>query len=299
MSLINLDYYEMKGDDLSETRKFLKEIPLYNLYVKIDEVLSNNETNDNCEECNRKLSGTTSEELQLIKLCKSFCNVISKRSDLNLYCKDSYRNISCVYMNLLLYSNVINITQKFNIIEKFYTALQTISKTTSSDKKFCDIVNYKFSREKFKNYKYLYEFLFTYDYINDKITQTGNAKNQLYCNHIKENFRLYNEIKEKCSNEGDCQYNSELNGIKKRFGNPEFLSEIYSKCNYVKTQCKQNPIETDDIPCLIETVRKSPPPVVGPNTGNVVNQITNGLTYSIPTLATLTMLYKVSILIFY
>ncbi|KMZ77314.1 hypothetical protein PVIIG_05284 [Plasmodium vivax India VII] len=202
-------------------------------------------------------------------------------------------------MKLLLYSSVISITEEPNIIDKFYSALQTISENSRSDIKFCDIEKFKSNREQFKNLKYLYEFLFTYYDINGKISPHLNTNDQLYCNYIKENFRLYNDIKEKCPTVGICPYSKELGEIKKIFITQKHLSQIYRKCNYVQTPCKEDSDETNDIPCLKNKGSNSPSPIKDPEQDKVAKNIFDGLTYTIPTLATLTMLYKVNILFFY
>ncbi|VUZ99951.1 PIR protein [Plasmodium vivax] len=272
--------------------ELLKELPLYIFYEKIHRELSNNGANDNFAECNTKLLSTDPKESKLLKLCKSFHNVFSKASELNLYFKESSFNTRCFQMNLLLYSNVISITKETNIIDKFYKALHTISKVAISNKQFCDIKNYEYHPEEFKKMKYLYEFLFTYYDIYQKISQPGNTKKQLYCNHIKENFRLYNSIKKNCPELNKCSYKNELMQIKNIFSDHAKLSEIYSKCNYEPTQCKENSIETNDIPCLKEIVSHSATPEIDSDQNNVGNEISKVLTYSIPSLATLTMLYK-------
>ncbi|KMZ77090.1 hypothetical protein PVIIG_06327 [Plasmodium vivax India VII] len=264
MSSIDLNYYENKDEKLSEIRELLKEIPLYTFYEKINKKLEYNEETHNCEACNTILSSTSSEEPQLLQLCKSFCNIILKDSELDLYSDDPYPNRSCIYMNLLLYNNVISITENFDIIEKFYTALQTISKIPRSGKKFCAIKNYKYNREDFKKKKYLNEFLLSYNVINEKISRKRNTEYKLYCNHIKENFRLYNDIKEKCTPKDKCTYNTEVEGIKKIFSDPKNLSEIYSKCNYVQTPCKQGSKEEKDVPCLTEKSSTLPPLIKDP-----------------------------------
>ncbi|KNA00871.1 hypothetical protein PVNG_06203 [Plasmodium vivax North Korean] len=278
--------------------ELLKELPLYIFYEKIHKELRNNGADDNFAECNTKLLSINPKESQLLKLCKSFHNVFSKASELNLYFKESSFNTSCFQMNLLLYSKVISITEESNIIDKFYKALHTISKVAISNKQFCDIKNYEYHPEEFKKMKYLYEFLFTYYDIYQKISQPGNTKKQLYCNHIKENFRLYNDIKEKCDQVGNCRYNTELLWFKEKVGNPTILNEIYSKCNYEQTPCKQDSTKINDIPCLKKNESTLPPQIKDPDPNNVVNQVSKVLTYSIPSLATLTMLYKVNILFF-
>ncbi|VUZ95653.1 PIR protein [Plasmodium vivax] len=292
MSLLDLDYYEKKPNNLSDIKDVLKELPLYNLYVKIEKKLDNNVDTDNCEECNTKLSGTYPEKSKLLELCKRFCKIISKPSDLNLHCNDKSCIISCHYMNLWLYSYVITITKKSHIIEKFYTALESITKIHRSDMKFCDIKNFKSDPENFNNTKYLNEFVFTYYDIYQKISLQRNEEYQLLCNHIKENFRLYNSIKKNCPELNKCSYKNELMHIKNIFSDPAKLSEIYSKCNYEPTQCKENSIETNDIPCLKEIVSHSATPEIDSDQNNVGNEISKVLTYSIPSLATLTMLYK-------
>ncbi|KMZ96485.1 hypothetical protein PVNG_05838 [Plasmodium vivax North Korean] len=278
--------------------ELLKELPLYIFYEKIHRELSNNGANDNFAECNTKLLSTDPKESKLLKLCKSFHNVFSKASELNLYFKESSFNTSCFQMNLLLYSKVISITEESNIIDKFYKALQTISKVSISDKKFCDIKNYEYRPEKFKKMKYLYEFLFTYYDIYQKITLPRNNNYQLYCNHIKENFRLYNSIKKNCPELDKCPYKNELRQIKQNVDEYINLSEICSKCNYEPTTCKENSNEANDIPCLKEKVSTLALPITNPDPDNVVNQITKVLTYSVPSVATFTILYKVKILFF-
>ncbi|KMZ76626.1 hypothetical protein PVIIG_06250 [Plasmodium vivax India VII] len=273
MSLIDLDYYENKSDDLSKNKDVLKELPLYNFYENIDKKLNNNEATDNCTECNTKLSGTEEDVLELHKLCKSFCNIILKDNDLNLHCSNPPCNTSCSYMYLWLYNKVINITEKPSLIKKFYTALQTISETTRSDKKFCYIRRFDANREKFKNFKHLYEFLFTYYDINKKLSPQRNREDRIYCNHIKENFRFYNYIKENCPQLDKCSYKNELQQIKENVSKHINLSEICNKCNYEQTQCKTDSKETNDIPCLKENGSTLTLPITNPDQYNAVNQV--------------------------
>ncbi|CAI7721740.1 PIR protein [Plasmodium vivax] len=292
MSLVDLGYYKDNRGDLSEISDLLKKLPLYNFYDKLDNELGNNEATGNCKECNTKLSGTSPEELRLLALCKSFCNIISKGNVFNKHCKDSSCNIYCTYINFWLYSKVIEITITSTIIEKFYKALERISKIPISDMEFCEIKNYNKIHDNFKNLKYLYEFLFSYYDLNKKISPQLNGEDRLYCNHIKENFRFYNDIKESCTNLRSCPYKTELGKFEQIFSDGTELSDIYSKCNYEQTSCIQNSIKINDIPCLKEKEITLPFPIINLHPDKVVNKIINGVSYSIPTLATLTMLYK-------
>ncbi|KMZ83993.1 hypothetical protein PVMG_05145, partial [Plasmodium vivax Mauritania I] len=67
----------------------------------------------------------------------------------------------------------------------------------------------------------------------------------MYCKHVKENFRFYNEVKENFTHAYFCIYYEVLRNFKHISCNSKELNFIYNKCKYTKLCTEGN--DPDDI----------------------------------------------------
>ncbi|CAI7718312.1 Plasmodium vivax Vir protein, putative [Plasmodium vivax] len=247
----NIDYYE--GDDKDKIKDLLKNVTLYKLYNTFEDELKNDPAVGTCnEQCDAKLLGGSKEMLDLLNLCKSICNIISKVRKINGFCKGSSCMVSFFYLSFWLYEHVEKIKAQVNEINNFYEALDSIMKTKQSELKHCSIINFNKYINEFKPMKYLYEFMHMYKDIKDKITKYYNLNDQLYCKHIKSFFQYYNNIKENCKSITKPKYCDMISKIKTTFITENEIKQIYDKCKYEATSCKDDVVITDDLPCLKE-----------------------------------------------
>ncbi|KMZ89836.1 hypothetical protein PVMG_06259 [Plasmodium vivax Mauritania I] len=153
-------------------------------------------------------------------------------------------------MMIWLYNRVLNITTSKNIINNFYEALELTAESGNPLLKKCLTKNFNIENNIFNILKFIYEFLHLYPDIKNKISEKYDENVELYCKHIKENFRYYNIIKKKCTIKKECKYHTELMNFKNQFSSAEVLDFIYKNCRYKKTLCKNDTNLSNDIPCL-------------------------------------------------
>ncbi|KMZ96021.1 hypothetical protein PVNG_06444 [Plasmodium vivax North Korean] len=153
-------------------------------------------------------------------------------------------------MILWLYNRVLNITTSEIIIDNFYEALELIAESGTSVLKECFFRNFNLDNDVFNILKFIYEFLYLYADIKNNISGKYDSNVELYCKHIKENFRYYNIIKKKCTIKEECKYHTELMNFKNQFSKDQVLDFIYKNCRYEKTLCKGDTDLSNDIPCL-------------------------------------------------
>ncbi|KMZ88804.1 hypothetical protein PVBG_05716 [Plasmodium vivax Brazil I] len=170
--------------------------------------------------------------------------------DIDIFCSNSVCKRSCLYINLWLYNHVLNITNSEINIDNFYQALKLIQQRETSALKECSFRNLKLDNDVFNIIKFIYELLYLYDDIKNNISGKYESNDELYCKHIKENFRYYNIIKKKCTIKKECKYHTELMNFKNQFSKDQVLDFIYKNCRYEKTLCKGDTDLSNDIPCL-------------------------------------------------
>ncbi|CAI7720294.1 hypothetical protein, conserved [Plasmodium vivax] len=249
MEYPDLTYYE-NGDDKIEISKLLKQLNLYEFYEEIDKKFNKQHELSNCEECNEKFKGIEDQESELLELCKRVCNFILDNGNNNYFCNGKSCNNSCSHMRFRLYDHVTKNNKSTDNIKNFYEALKFISKKAIVKWKNCSLENFNMRKNEFDNFKYLYEFLFTYKDISHKISPELYPNAPLYCKHIKNFFRFYNTIKDSCPPQEQSQYCITIKMLRTNFINHDEINNICNKCNYEKTPCKEGTDVSSDIPCL-------------------------------------------------
>ncbi|KMZ76865.1 Plasmodium vivax Vir protein, putative [Plasmodium vivax] len=274
MEYPDLTYYE-NGDDKIEISKLLKQLNLYKFYEEMDKEFYKNKELIHCQMCNDKLKGIANPEPELLELCIGVCNFISNNVDIEYFCNGTSCNNSCYHMKFRLYDHVMKINKFPDNIKKFYEALESISKSDHFKLKNCTILNFKLNKNEFMDFKYLYEFLFTYMDIRNNISKETDYNTQLYCKYIKIFFRFYNTIKDSCPNSNKCKYYSTLEELRNEFINRREINIIYDKCKYVKTPCEEGSNLSNDIPCLKERGNGFTIQISGDNPYNIINILFN------------------------
>ncbi|CAI7717558.1 PIR protein [Plasmodium vivax] len=246
----NIDYYE--GEDKDQIKDLLKNVTLYKLYNTFERELKNNPEVGTCNErCDEKLRGESKEVLNLLKLCKGFCNIISRVINKNGICRESSCRGSFIYMNIWLHDHVIETSASDPEINNFYTVLESIMKTDAPKLYKYNITNYNNYKNVFKHMKYLSEFLNTCDDIQKEISTNMSEKDQLYCTYIKEFFKYYNNIKGSCPSEGKKPiYCNVIDKYKPTLIDTHTLDSIYNKCNFEKITCDGDSDVKELFPCL-------------------------------------------------
>ncbi|SCA59556.1 VIR protein [Plasmodium vivax] len=294
MSYPCLDYYKDEAHVASKVFNILKDFPLYDFYNKLHNEVTNVTTTDKrCALCTVNLTRTKQEQIDLLNLCQNFCHIL-----LNFdHIKTVYQKISsdkrCTFTSYWLYDQVTKIPNFSSLSSKFYDPFPLISKHSHSKIKDCSLENYRIDKNKFTHKKILYEFLHIYDSIQDKLnSQEDVSKIQLYCMHIKENFRYYNIIKESCKSKGTCDYYDEYKQFKEKFKEPKVINLICEKCDYIKTSCEKGSNGEDDVPCLREKGYSFLYLIFGNDADNIINIILKVTTISVPILVFSVILFK-------
>ncbi|KMZ84213.1 hypothetical protein PVBG_02440 [Plasmodium vivax Brazil I] len=245
----DLEYYEDQNDK-NQISELLKELSLYKFYEKIDKEFNKKYVITNCEVCNEKIKVIGNPELQLRKLCIEVCNFILDDENNKYFSNDQSYNSSCNRMRFRLYDHVMKNNVSPDNIKNFYQALESISKRDKSKSSDCPIVNFNVNKDEFINFKYLYEFLFNYMDIRHKISEERNPNTQLYCKYIKIFFQFYNKIKDSCPPRSTIKYCTALEELRNKFITHGEITNVYNKCKYEKTPCKEGTDVSNDIPCL-------------------------------------------------
>ncbi|CAG9472722.1 unnamed protein product [Plasmodium vivax] len=246
----NIDYYE--GEDKDQIKDLLKNVTLYKLYNTYECELKNDPAVGTCnEQCDAKLRGESNEVLKLLKLCKGFCNIISRVINKNRICKESSCRGSFINMNIWLYDHVNKTLASDHEINNFYTVLESIMKIDAPELNQYKITNYNDYKSAFKDMKYLYEFLHICDNIKDEISEEQNEKSQLYCTYIKEFFRYYNTIEGNCTAvQNKPIYCTVIGKYQSTLNDTGTLDIIYNKCNFDKIPCEGDSTVKENFPCL-------------------------------------------------
>ncbi|KNA00924.1 hypothetical protein PVNG_05354 [Plasmodium vivax North Korean] len=293
----DIEYY--KGDNKSQIKELLKTATLYKLYNTLEHQLENSPEVGTCNvRCSEKLNGDSNEESKLLNLCKGICNIILNVLNNNGFCKGSSCSGSFIYMNIWLYEHVKKIRAQDHEINKFYKVLDSIMKTDASALNQCYITNYNDYNKDFMDMKYLFEFMHMYKDIKDKITKYYNLNDQLYCKHIKSFFQYYNNIKENCKSKTKPKYCNMISKFKATFITTDNIKEIYDKCKYEATSCKDDIVIKDDLPCLKEKDISTIPAKRG-DINYIVNIIYTATLSAFPIFALLLILYKVNMFFFF
>ncbi|SCA59635.1 VIR protein [Plasmodium vivax] len=292
MSYLSLLY---SGVD-EEKYSILKKLSLYDFYEELNkelvkELKTSPDLQTKCQYCQAKIASQAENGEKLINLCKQICNIIFNVHDILDKCNDKTGNKACNYMGYWLYYNVMSLTNNQSLVLNFYDPIFMYTTVNKSKFNNCFLKNFNLDKNKFYIKKILYEFNEIYDEIKNKISDEINLNIQSYCKHIKENFRFYNEVKDKCSNTS-CEYDTELQAFKNKFNKTDVLEFIYEKCKYQKTSCKQGSNAEDDVPCL----RKKGNPflflIFGDDPEHIINILLNFSLISAPILALFVILFK-------
>ncbi|KNA02242.1 hypothetical protein PVNG_04473 [Plasmodium vivax North Korean] len=194
-------------------------------------------------------------------------------------------------MNLWLYEKIKKISSSSLLISNFYDALKKIKCTETSRMVDCRIINFNSFDKDFKPIKYLHEFVHIFSDIKEEIDSNHGSKGKLYCKHIQEFFKYYNEIKGNCTKTSRMQYCNEVESISKSIDSV-MINTILSKCDYEKTKCENDPSDTFGIPCLKEKEVKSVLPKTDGVPAELVSTLSTGIISLIP-IVTFSIFYKV------
>ncbi|VUZ93232.1 PIR protein [Plasmodium vivax] len=291
MSYRGFEYYENQGDIAKYN--LLKNLSLYKLYDKLNQTLPNKSQDAIClQHCNGKLQNLEEGESKLPELCKSVCKVMLTPEDIDIFCSNSVCKRSCLYTNLWLYNHVLNITNSEINIDNFYQALKLIQQRETSALKECSFRNFKLDNDVFNIIKFIYELLYLYDDIKNNISGKYESNDELYCKHIKENFRYYNIIKKKCTIKEECKYHKELMNFKNQFSKDQVLDFIYKNCRYEKTLCKGDTDLSNDIPCLKKSENSVKITISDGDSNNVIKILYMSLLSFGSVMGILSMFYK-------
>ncbi|CAI7724013.1 Plasmodium vivax Vir protein, putative [Plasmodium vivax] len=95
-----------------------------------------------------------------------------------------------------------------------------------------------------------------------------------------------------CTNSSDCKYYNELTELRNEFITRSEITNVYDKCNYEKTPCKEGTEISTDIPCLTDKGNGSTVPILENAPNDIISILFKVLIYLVPILATFTILYK-------
>ncbi|KMZ95068.1 hypothetical protein PVMG_05595 [Plasmodium vivax Mauritania I] len=272
----------------------LKDFTLYNFYNKLHSKVTNATTTDSrCSLCSISLTRLTQEGTKLLELCQKFCYILLNFEEIKTIYENIHSDDLCPFTSYWLYDRVTKIPDFLSFSSSFYLLLTQISKNSNSEIKNCSLENYGTDKNKFTNLKILYEFLHIYDDLEKELdSQEDVSKIQLYCKHIKENFRFYNEVK--CPN-NTCINDKVLQEFKKKFSESNVLELICKKCKYQKTSCKQGSNAEVDVPCLRTKGNPFLFLIFGDDPEHIINVLLNFSLISAPILALFVILFKVII----
>ncbi|CAI7724279.1 Plasmodium vivax Vir protein, putative [Plasmodium vivax] len=287
----DIGYYDTAVEK-SEIINLLKEQKLYNLYKQFDNELKPISDSVNCDEkCNQKLPIKEGEELKLCDLCKKMCNLLLNFSNIQGFCTKGSCRTQFFYMNLWLYEKIKKISSSSSLISKFYDALKIIKQAKRSSLDDCSIINFNSLENDFKPIKYSHEFVHIFSDIKEEIDSNHGSKGKLYCKHIQEFFKYYNNIKGKCTNPSGIKYCTEIYIIP-RFIDRGMINTILSKCDYEETICKNDSSVNPDIPCLKDKEVKLTLPRADGVPPELVRTLSTGVISLIPIVTTISIFYK-------
>ncbi|CAI7719868.1 Plasmodium vivax Vir protein, putative [Plasmodium vivax] len=277
----------------------LKNLNLYEFYEELDNVLGrSSDSEKKCAQCTNYIASQQSTGEKLIDLCKKVCNIILNVNGVLDKCKNNTPDKPCQYMSYWLYNNVMRISNNFPLISSLYHILGAFTNNRKYNFKNCTLTDFKVDKDTFNKKHILYEFLESYDQIKHKIDSQSEQYTTLYCKHIKENFRFYNDVKDKCTNKSSCDYFKELNEFKTKFIQENVLNFIYDKCKYKKSSCKYGSNTDNDVPCLRAKGSPFILLLLGNDPDDIVNILLNVTIISVPILAIFLILFKVNIFYF-
>ncbi|KMZ95671.1 hypothetical protein PVMG_05815 [Plasmodium vivax Mauritania I] len=291
----NLSYYQ-NDQDKTEVENLLKNLTLYKLYKEIDMKKFKQTNSDDCNVCDTEIEVTNNSKPNLVKLCREVCNIMLNMGDNDIFCNETSCKDLCNHMKFWIYEHLLNITTDINEVNSFYKPLESIRKSNSAKWEICT-VKLNMDKEDFKKFKNIYDFLYTSKDIIDKISQKSDTDVKLYCKHIKEIVRYYNNIKGNCISGNKYTYCNTLYKFKSIFTYNNQLDNICNNCKYEKTACTSGSI-VEEIPCLKEKE-------IGPihsmqvndtanDTHNVIGIISRIAIFVIPIFGLLSIFYKVN-----
>ncbi|VUZ99810.1 PIR protein [Plasmodium vivax] len=295
MSYPSLDYYENSVDNPEKIHNLFSDFPLYIFYKKLDkdyESCNDEDIHEKCDFCTGQIQYNETGGQDILKLCKHTCHIISKAYGTSIPINNITNDKLCNYTSFWLYNYIKRIPNYLFHIDKLYSTLSIVCKTISVPLKFCSLKKDNIHIYEFNYRKILFEFLEIYDYIKSKLDHQNDPNIQLYCNHIKENFRNYNIIKKSCKNKDTCEYYDDLEAYRKKFIEEGVLSTIYEKCDYTKTPCAQGSNAEDDVPCLREKGNSFLYQIFGNDAENIINILLKVTTISAPILVLFVILFK-------
>ncbi|CAI7724066.1 PIR protein [Plasmodium vivax] len=295
MAKKDLDYYEIKVDDPAVVYNLFKDIPLYEFYKKLDTayVLSNSVTIEpRCNLCSGQLHHDAEGGKKMLNLCNRICHMILKFYGTQIKSTTVNDDKLCNYTSYWLYDYVKEINNFSHHTDKLYTTLNMVSQSDNSTLKNCSLNKYKTHIDEFTYRKILYEFSEIYDYIKSKLDQQDDSNIHLYCNHIKENFRYYNIIKESCKSKDKCEYYDYLEEYRQKFNEQSLLNTIYEKCKYKRILCKHGSNGNDDVPCLGPQGNTFLNLIFGNDPEDIINIVLKITIISAPILALFVILIK-------
>ncbi|KNA01577.1 hypothetical protein PVNG_06177 [Plasmodium vivax North Korean] len=291
----DIGYYE-EGVDNTEIIKLLKEQNLYKLYEKFDNELTNSPNSKICDgEYINKLPKNEGIEKKLFDLCKKMCNLLLNFSEIVGFCTENSCCGKFPYLNIWLYEKVKEISSSSStsssLINNFYNALNKIKETKTPRLKYCPIINFDLYSNDFMRMKYLYEFVHIFSDIKKKISHNHGWEDKIFCKHIQEFFKYYNEIKGNCTKPSGIIYCNEVNSIPRSIDG-DVINTILSKCNYEKIKCKNDSSGISVIPCLKEKEDKSAVPKTDGVPDELVRTLSTGIISLIPIVTTISIFYK-------
>ncbi|KMZ77207.1 hypothetical protein PVIIG_05586 [Plasmodium vivax India VII] len=270
----------------------LKNLNLYEFYEELDNVLGrSSDSEKKCAQCTNYIASQQSTGEELIDLCKKVCNIILNVNGVLDKCKNNTADKPCQYMSYWLYNNVMRISNNLPLIRSLYHILGAFTSSRNHYFKNCTLTNFNIDKEEFYKKHILYEFLESYDHMKKNIDNQIELYTPLYCKHVKENFNIYNRIKDNC-NSNTCKYYEDLQKFKGKFNNPEELNFIYDICKYKKTSCKYGSNAEDDVPCLVPQGNPLLFQIFGNDPYNIINVLLNIAIISVPTLTIFLILFK-------
>ncbi|VVA00322.1 PIR protein, partial [Plasmodium vivax] len=271
-------------------RNLLKNLFLYKLYEKFDMKFKSETKPDACNACESELNVLRAVKPDLIKFCQGVCNIMLNIDNIGITCSESSCLNLCNYMKFWIYEHLMKITTAEDEVKIFYKPLESIMKLNSAKWNKCNI-DFYMNNDDFENFKNFYDFLYISKDIIEKISQKYDTEVILYCKHIKEFVRYYNNIKERCTDKKECEYHNMLEKFKDIFTREVQLDDICKNCKYEKTTCPSSSIE-EEIPCLKDKEHESILSMQDNDTAKVITIISRVAIFIIPIIGLLSIFYK-------
>ncbi|SCA83765.1 Plasmodium vivax Vir protein, putative [Plasmodium vivax] len=293
MSEQYLSYYENANDKI-EVGNLLKNKTLYKFYEELDMKLVNKIRSPDCNVCESQLNVNSAAKTNLVNLCYGVCNIMLNMGDIDIFCNKPPCDDLCNHMKFWIYEHLMKITTDETEVKSFYKPLESIMNRDAAKRKICDI-KFSVNNNDFKIFKNVYDFLYTCKDIIGEISKKYDTEVKLYCKHIKEIVRYYNNIKGNCISGNKYTYCNTLDKFKSIFTYENQLDNICNNCKYEKTACTSGSI-VEEIPCLKEKE-------IGPihsmqvndtanDTHNVIGIISRIAIFVIPIFGLLSIFYK-------